>query len=90
MIVGECHPSTSDAAAGNDIVLATVGGQVRVRSEVCDVTTAKVGAGQRATAGGDSADEPPTPAFTLAPAARSARSRERASAGPGPEDPSVT
>jgi hypothetical protein len=36
-----CHPSTSDDAAHNDLVLADATGQVTVRCEVCDVVSRK-------------------------------------------------
>ena len=39
LVVGECHPSTSDDADGNDIVLRSLEGAVRVRCEVCDVVS---------------------------------------------------
>ena len=37
--VRECHPSTSDDSSGNDIVLASADGIVKVRCEVCDVVS---------------------------------------------------
>ena len=37
--VRECHPSTSDDSSGNDIVLESADGIVKVRCEVCDVVS---------------------------------------------------
>ncbi|MBA3312708.1 MAG: hypothetical protein M3552_11830 [Planctomycetota bacterium] len=41
--VAECHPSTSSAKDGNDLVLSELGGQVVVRCEVCDVASGSAG-----------------------------------------------
>lgn len=41
--VAECHPSTSSAKGGNDLVLSRIGGRVIVRCEVCDVASASAG-----------------------------------------------
>lgn len=41
--VSECHPSTSDDAGGNDLVLVASEGAVRVRCEVCDVVSSNAG-----------------------------------------------
>ena len=41
--VGECHPTTSDDKSGNDLVLVTEDGRIRVRCEVCDVVSQKAG-----------------------------------------------
>lgn len=43
LIVRECHPSTSDFEGGNDIVLVSDSGEVRVRCEVCDVVSDNAG-----------------------------------------------
>lgn len=37
--VRECHPTTSDDSSGNDIVLESADGIVKVRCEVCDVVS---------------------------------------------------
>lgn len=42
-VVQECHPSTSDDADGNDIVLIDQDGSIVARCEVCDVVSAKPG-----------------------------------------------
>ena len=42
-----CHPSTSDAEGGNDLVLATPEGAVVVRCEVCDVASSNAGANSK-------------------------------------------
>lgn len=48
--VGQCHPSTSDDAEGNDIVLVTGRGETAVRLEACDlVSEARDGNGKEAS-----------------------------------------
>jgi hypothetical protein len=39
--IRQCHPSTSDDAGGNDLVLVTREGVVKVRCEVCDVASSR-------------------------------------------------
>lgn len=41
--IHECHPSTSDDANGNDLVLVNGSGDIVVRCEVCDVASSNAG-----------------------------------------------
>lgn len=41
--IRECHPSTSDEALGNDLVLIDGSGTIVVRCEVCDVASSSAG-----------------------------------------------
>jgi hypothetical protein len=43
----ECHPSTSDDEAGNDLVLVNKYGEIKVRCEVCDVASTRAGANSK-------------------------------------------
>lgn len=43
----ECHPSTSDEANGNDVVIVDPDGRIVVRCEVCDVASSNAGSNNK-------------------------------------------
>lgn len=45
----ECHPSTSDEADGNDLVIVDRTGTIAIRCEVCDVASSNAGSNSKET-----------------------------------------
>jgi hypothetical protein len=45
----ECHPSTSDEADGNDLVIIDPTGKIAIRCEVCDVASTNAGSNNKET-----------------------------------------
>jgi hypothetical protein len=45
----ECHPSTSDEADGNDLVIIDPRGRIAIRCEVCDVASSNAGSNNKET-----------------------------------------
>jgi len=45
----ECHPSTSDEADGNDLVIIDPKGKIAIRCEVCDVVSSNAGSNNKET-----------------------------------------